>query len=189
MLQSFCIFISIFLVQNNLDACIFRSSLMLNVVKMLKMFSNTQKLVKMHNTQIPPTNLLFDQKEDLEPSTQTAVADDRRFKWNNLEAALMLFSCSFRSELENFSQPPVTSSFTNEQIQSPKRSSLKYFCSQKCKLSKKRGRWNRVHVLARTNVPLSSALLPTSFYRPQKTVNFQWLLIAKLRILTEIKCS
>ena len=152
----------IFLVQNNLDTCetwgfpvvklirerdhilcptcIFRNSLMLNGVKMLKMFSSTRKLVKMHNTQITPTNLLFDQKEDLEPSTQTAVADDRRFKWNNLEAALMLFSCSFRSELENFSQPLVTSSFTNEQIQSPKRSSLKYFCSQKCKLSKKRGR-------------------------------------------------
>ena len=94
----------------------------------------------MHNTQIPPTNLLFDQKEDLEPSTQTAVADDRRFKWNNLEAALMLFSCSFRSELENFSPTLVTSSFTKKQIQSSKRSSLKYFCSQKCKLSKKRQR-------------------------------------------------
>ena len=112
----------------------------LSHVKCCENAEKTQKLVKMHNTQIPPTNLLFDQKEDLEPSTQTAVADDRRFKWNNLEAALMLFSCSFRSELENFSPPLVTSSFTNKQIQSPKRSSLKYFCSQKCKLSKKRQR-------------------------------------------------
>ena len=189
MLQSCCIFISIFLVQNNLDACIFRSSLMLNVEKMLKMFSNIQKLVKMRKTQIPPTNLLFDQKEDLEPSTQTAVADDRRFKWNNLEAALMLFSCSFRSELENFSQPLVTSSFTNEQIQSPKRSSLKYFCSQKCKLSKKRGRWNRVHVLARTNVPLSSALLPTSFHRPPKNRQRTMTPNCKTKNTEREKCS
>jgi hypothetical protein len=48
-------------------------------------------------------NLLFDQKEDFDPSTQTAVAEERRLRWNNLEAALMLLSCSFNSELEYLS--------------------------------------------------------------------------------------
>jgi hypothetical protein len=44
----------------------------------------------------------LDQKEaDLDPSTQTAVAEDKRLRWKSLEAALMLFSCSFRSELRS----------------------------------------------------------------------------------------
>lgn len=63
------------------------------------------------------SDLLFDQNDaDFEPSTQTAEAEDKRLRWNNLEAALMLLSCSFNSELVSPSEGVVVYSYCGPNV-------------------------------------------------------------------------